>query len=314
MVASRDKINALAGNSQRVLNHVQILPQDPSGIDVQLATMEEFHCKYGAAAWKLYPGFKPGFRFDDPGADSVVQKGLALGVNRFCVHKGLPIGNFFDPVTNYPDDIGPIAKKYPSAAFIIYHSAICAGTDPCTSVEGPYDATSARPKGTDALIRSLLDNGHSPGSNVYGEVGTAFNNIMGDVNQSMHFFGKLLKYLGEDNVVWGTDCIIYGSPQPQIEAFRALSISQEFQDKYGYPALTPEIKAKIFGRNSAKVYGVDPEAKICQIASCPMTAAKEQLDEAVGPRRWSFQTPGGPKTWEEFNEGSEDMRRSGRPG
>jgi hypothetical protein len=51
MVASRDKINALAGNSQRVLNHVQILPQDPSGIDVQLATMEEFHCKYGAAAW-----------------------------------------------------------------------------------------------------------------------------------------------------------------------------------------------------------------------------------------------------------------------
>lgn len=65
IAASRDKINALAGNTQRVLNHALVLPQDPSGIDAQLAIMEEMACLHGVAAWQLYPGFKPGFRFDD---------------------------------------------------------------------------------------------------------------------------------------------------------------------------------------------------------------------------------------------------------
>ena len=44
---------------------------------------------------------------------------------------------------------------------------------------------------------------------------------------------------GPDNIVWGTDCILYGSPQPQIEAFRMFTITPQFQQMYGYPALTP---------------------------------------------------------------------------
>ena len=71
--------------------------------------------------------------------------------------------------------------------------------------------------------------------------------------------GKLLASFGEDNVLWGTDSIWYGSPQDQIQAFRAFEISREFQDRYGYPALTPAIKRKIFGLNAARVYGIEPE-------------------------------------------------------
>ena len=37
--------------------------------------------------------------------------------------------------------------------------------------------------------------------------------------------GKLLTRVGENNVMWGTDCIWYGSPQDQIQAFRAFQIS-----------------------------------------------------------------------------------------
>ncbi len=40
--------------------------------------------------------------------------------------------------------------------------------------------------------------------------------------------GKLLKYCGEDNVLWGTDCIWAGSPQPQIAAFRTFKIDPQF--------------------------------------------------------------------------------------
>ena len=39
--------------------------------------------------------------------------------------------------------------------------------------------------------------------------------------------GKLLKHVGEDNVLWGTDSIWYGSPQDQIQAFRSFQIADE---------------------------------------------------------------------------------------
>jgi len=65
--------------------------------------------------------------------------------------------------------------------------------------------------------------------------------------QAAHVLGKLLKHVGEDNVVWGTDCLFYGSPQPQIQAFRAFHISDEFQERYGYPKLTKELRAKVLG-------------------------------------------------------------------
>ena len=80
---------------------------------------------------------------------------------------------------------------------------------------------------------------------------------MRDPDSAAHGLGKLFKYIGEDNVLWGTDSIWYGSPQDQIQAFRTFQITAEFQEKFGYPPLTPARKAKIFGQNAARVYGVD---------------------------------------------------------
>lgn len=322
IVASRDRLNALAGDSQRVLNHCQILPQDPSGIEEQLRVMEEFFCQYGVAAWKLYPGFKPGFRLGDRSFDQVVQKGMALGVNLFCVHKGLPIGNFFDAQTNYPDDVGPAALKYPDSRFVIYHSGICAGHDDCGTAppEGPYDETGDRPSGVNALIRSVLDAGLEPGSNVYAECGTAFNQIKDDPVQAAHYFGKLMKYLGEENVLWGTDSIINGGPQSQIMAFRALEIPQSMMDEFGYPALGRSTEAgrlnqeRILGLNAAKLYGIDVEAQRCRVEQCQLTQLKRRLDQELGPNRWAFEPPNGPKNYEEWLREAEEMRRLGRPG
>ena len=52
--------------------------------------------------------------------------------------------------------------------------------------------------------------------------------------------GKLLLAVGEDNVLWGTDAIWYGSPQPAIDAFRAFQIPADLRERYGYPELTPQ--------------------------------------------------------------------------
>ena len=76
---------------------------------------------------------------------------------------------------------------------------------------------------------------------------------MGRPDEAAHVIGKLLATFGEDRILWGTDCIWFGSPQDQIQAFRAFEITPEYQDKFGYPALTAEIKRKIFGLNAARV-------------------------------------------------------------
>ena len=81
---------------------------------------------------------------------------------------------------------------------------------------------------------------------------------MRDPDQAAHLLGKLMLAVGEDNVLWATDSIWYGSPQDQIQAFRTFQISGHFQNRYGYPELTPERKHKIFGLSGAKVYGLSP--------------------------------------------------------
>jgi hypothetical protein len=115
------------------------------------------------------------------------------------------------------------------------------------------------------LVKSLIDNGVQPNTNVYAELGSTWRNIMSDRTQAAHLLGKLIKHVGEDNVLWGTDCIWTGSPQPQIVAFRAFQIEPQFAQQYGYGMLTDAVKRKIFGLNAARLYGVDAETQRCKI-------------------------------------------------
>ena len=89
---------------------------------------------------------------------------------------------------------------------------------------------------------------------------------------------------------------------------------QKLQEQYGYPPLDATNKAKIFGLNSAALYGVDVAAKRCQVDSCETAQLKRHLDEEYGPRRWAFQRPGGPKTWTQYVENSRQCAAQGRPG
>lgn len=85
----------------------------------------------------------------------------------------------------------------------------------------------------------------------------------------------------------GTDCIFYGSPQDQIQAFRAFQISPEFQERYGYPALTPLRKAKVLGLNGARVYEVDPKKRRYRLTRRELEHVRATLPfrhETYGPR------------------------------
>ena len=72
--------------------------------------------------------------------------------------------------------------------------------------------------------------------------------------------GMLVKGLGSDRIVWGTDAVWTGAPQWQIEGLRRLEIPEDMQKKYGFKPLGPAdgpIKTAIFGDNSARLYGLD---------------------------------------------------------
>jgi uncharacterized protein len=296
--ATREAAKALDG-TERLFLHGRCMPTlagELDGMDAQAA-------RYKLSAFKTYTQFGPrdgaaGFFLDDEKHGTpFIERARKLGVRNIAVHKGLAFGpRGYEFSTSR--DIGPAARRHPDMSFLIYHS----GFDTAVK-EGPYDAQAKA--GVDVLVRSMLEAG-SP-RNVYAELGSTWRFVMRDPDQAAHLLGKLLKTFGEDHVLWGTDSIWYGSPQDQIQAFRAFEISREFQEKYGYPALTPAIKRKVFGLNAARVYGLKPDEMRKKLAKDGVQKKKaEYLNDprptfaTYGPRdraeflafrRWQGETP-----------------------
>ncbi|HUR37888.1 MAG TPA: amidohydrolase family protein [Planctomycetota bacterium] len=291
-VETREIVDRL-GKSKRLLIHGLVTPNvDP--VEGQLDGMEKLASEFKISAWKTYTPWGPkgtGWWLNDEKLGlPLVEKARALGIKVICTHKGFPLP--FLPAKRHelPIDVGPVAKLFPDVSFIIYHS----GFDP-NVVEGPYDPAKAE-RGVNCLIKSLEDHGIKPNSNVYAELGSTWWVLMRKPEQAAHVLGKLLKHVGEDRVVWGTDSIWYGSPQPQIEAFRAFEISEELREKHGYPALTKELKAKIFGLNAAVPYKVDPKALRQELPRDEVEKLKQAYLE--NPQR-TYATYG-PRTRREF--------------
>src|SRR5688572_22452490 len=248
--AVRRIVEKLEG-THRLLLHGRVNPNQAGDLEA----MDELAQRWGVSAWKTYTQYGPGgrgyFLTDDVGT-RFIERARKLNVKVICIHKGLPFGGRSYEHSQC-SDIGVVAERYPDVKFLIYHSGFVSSVR-----EQPYDHAAKR-DGIDTLIRSLVDNGVKPGSNVYAELGSTWRFLMRDPEQAAHALGKLIKYCGPDNVLWGTDSIWYGSPQDQIQAFRSFQISPELRGKHGYPEITPALRAKIFGLNGAKVYGLSVE-------------------------------------------------------
>ena len=52
-------------------------------------------------------------------------------------------------------------------------------------------------------------------------------------------------------------------------------IPPAMQEQFGYPPLTPKVKARILGLNAARLYNIDVEAKKKALASSPFSIAAE---------------------------------------
>jgi predicted TIM-barrel fold metal-dependent hydrolase len=226
---------------------------DPENGAAELDYMSEVAESYPVAAWKSYP-HETASRLDSEDIGMpFIERARSLGVNIIASHRGISGGGGYS-WPGSPVDVVRAAKAAPDVRFLIYHS----GWENDTDEAHAYDPSNLDPGGVDRLVLALSENQIGGSGNVYGELGSTWFNIMGQPAQAAHVIGKLLSSLGADRIVWGTDCVFNGNPQTQIAAFRAFQIPEAMQAEFGYPAITPEMRAKIFGLNAAAVYGIDP--------------------------------------------------------
>jgi predicted TIM-barrel fold metal-dependent hydrolase len=272
------------GCENRVLMHGGAYPQR-GPIEPALAGMTATREHYDIVAWKIYTMVPTDAHFylddHDPSRPQIGQRFIDhvrdIGPPIICTHKGISSIVGSTPELADPSDIGPAAERNPDVDFVVYHS----GFEPGQGGLGPYDPEDPAPQGVDRLIRSVLDAGIARNANVYAELGGTWWYLMRNPTAAAHVIGKLLKYVGDKRVVWGTDSIWFGTPQDQIQAMRTFQISEQLREAHGYPELTPEIKAGIFGLNAAALYGIEPATTRCE----PSPEEIEQIRATLPPAR-----------------------------
>ncbi|MDQ6616013.1 MAG: amidohydrolase [Actinomycetota bacterium] len=287
------------GGANRLLVN-QVLAPNVGPLGAQLDAMTAAADGGKLASFKVYTAWSPtgrGYSLEDPAIGlPVIQHAHDLGVKVFIAHKGLPLVHF-DPTHNGPDDIVAVSRQFPDMNFVVFHAA----WDP-RHREGSYGAQSGQGRvGIDSLLAALDRHQVPANDNVWVDLGTVWRQVLTDPDQAAHVLGKLLTRVGADRVLWGTDAIWYGGPQAQIMALRAFQISTQYQERFGYPALTDDLKAKIFGLNAAHLFAIDPHATRCALQTDPLTtarpaAAELQADGAL-PSPWA---PKGPTTRREM--------------
>lgn len=315
-------VNDLA-RSRRCVMHAFVMPNRGSGgnstpdakpayLDEELELMMQRAQQYKhiLRGWKTYcawgdvPYASGWFLDTDTGfafLDQVLE--VSRKVKRVppvvATHKGFALPGF-DQRAATPRDIGPAARQYPGVRFLVYHSGYDIG-----DTQRPYagdDKADSDTNTVDALIKSLRENqydatrfrrkgkrfGNVP--NVYAELGSVWRNVMNDPDQAAHLLGKLITYVGPKRVVWGTDSLWYGSPQPEIVGMRRFEFTEQGKELYRLPfglegdvedpsrkAPRPErtIRNGILGRNAARAYEIDPDARRRKIGCDDVNGLRE---------------------------------------
>ena len=270
MAQSRNQINQFA-KSTRALSQGNLAPnhywdkaKNAPDKERTLVQMDREIHEYKINSWKWYCHADPGrsgngFQLDDDNAAWFYEESRKRGMKIFSVHKGYSYQSRTLGHLANPKDVEKAALNNPDITFIIYHSAIQHGPN-----EPEYKASIDPVTGDFAWHNILMDiKKRNPKlNNVNPEIGSFFNVLaIADPNLCMHGIGKNIKTYGADHVIWGTDCLWWGSPQWSIDAFKRFQISDEFCEKFGYSKITKADKAKIFGLNAAKIYGINPKEK-----------------------------------------------------
>jgi len=295
---ARAKINKEAG-TKRMFSHAIFTPGWPGWMD----RVDEALEKLKPDSFKAYTIgdntnkhlSKHPFRLDDeklvyPFYEKVLKASKdSPGLVNICIHKGLfppMIEAKFPHLLGYANvnDVGKAARDWPQLNFVIYHAGF-RYVAPAVPEQGweQFQKT-----GRVDWVTDLAEIPEKYGvKNVYADLGQIFAlSIMSYPLLCAAMMGQLVKGLGADHVVWGTDAIWTGSPQWQIEALRRLEIPEDMQKKYGFKPLGAAdgpVKRAIFGDNNARIYKFTPKQRAA-LETDRFAQAKEIYDKHGGDR------------------------------
>jgi predicted TIM-barrel fold metal-dependent hydrolase len=260
---TRKMFNEKSG-SKRLFSHAVITPGQPNWLD----ELDRAVSEYKPDSWKGYTVGSPSalskypWRLDDEKlVYPAYEKMEKAGIVNVCIHKGLispEVKKVSSSTWRYGnvDDVGKAAKDWPRLNFIIYHSALERIGEPDRRDIEIFEKTGTIPWVSD-LARIPEQYGVA---NVFAELGTVFaTTAISTPRYCSGILGTLIRGLGVDHVLWGTDSVWYGSPQWQIEAFRRIEIPKDLQKKFGFLSLGPadgSVKNAVFGLNAARLYGL----------------------------------------------------------
>ena len=267
IAATRNGINRFAG-SKRLMSHFIFTPGQPGWLDA-------IDRGFGELRPDAFKGYTIGdnmnkqtnrfpWRLDDEElVYPAYAKFVKAGIRNVAVHKGMfTLGEQakYPRLTEYASaaDIGKAAKDWPQLNFLVFHSAYrYVGDGEPAMAEDQFNRT-----GRIDWVSDVADVRQRYGvSNVYAEIGACFAVVcVSPPRVAAAMLGLLIKGLGADHVLWGTDSIWFGSPQWQIEALRRLEIPEDMRRKHGFAALGPadgSVKAALFGHNSARLFNLE---------------------------------------------------------
>jgi uncharacterized protein len=293
IAAARTAINRIAG-SRRLLAHSVFTPKKPgwmTEVDRCIASVKPDSWKGYTIGDPLFPSkLQSYWRLDDeklmyPFYEKIVKAGSPT----VCIHKGLLPADY---EKSWPDvwkyntvwDVGKAAKDWPQINFVIYHSGLRMFLESPAATLAEFNQT--------GRIKWATDLAEIPAkfgvTNVYGEIGTSFATCaVADPNLAAALVGTLVRGLGTDRVLWGSDSVWYGSPQWQIEALRRLEIPEAMRKQHRFAPLGAAdglVKTAIFSANAARLYGIQSRTALGGITNDRIAAMRAEYVASGGTR------------------------------
>jgi predicted TIM-barrel fold metal-dependent hydrolase len=290
MARARAVVNGLAG-TRRLLSHAVFRPGQPGwldDVDRAIAELKPDSWKGYTVGDPLSPSKWPWRMDDETLVYPAYERMQKAGIRTICIHKGLIPPDYEKTFEHWRhamvDDVARAARDWPALTFVIYHSGLKPLMTPPDESLAQFDATGRMDWVTD-LAEIPARHGVT---NVYAELGTSFaTSAVTHPRHAAALLGTLVKGMGADHVIWGTDSVWYGSPQWQIEAFRRIEIPDDMRERHGFAALGPAdgaVKRAILGANAARLYAL-PAA---------VTAAGDDWDtDGLGTWKREYTAAGG---------------------
>jgi uncharacterized protein len=261
---ARRLVNEAAG-SRRLLSHAVMAPGQPGWLD----EIDKAIAVYKPDGWKGYTLGDPfdnsqyPWRLDDEKLMyPAYEKMVRAGITTVCIHKGLLPDDYQRVLKHWRhamvDDVGKAAKDWPQLQFVIYHAGFRNFLSSPQSTLDAFEKT-----GQIDWVTDLAAVPEKYGvKNVYAELGTTFGScVVTHPRLAAALLGTLIKGMGHDHVVWGTDSVWYGSPQWQIDAMRRIEIPADLQTSHGFKplgAVDGPVRNAIFHGNASRLFKLGP--------------------------------------------------------